>query len=409
METTETIETSTPGSQGKTKMTTMTTSGDQAIFRLEEQTAEWNGFKLWTLTFDLPGEKVNKLSRKVMETFNGTLRELENLANQDRIEALVLLSGKSGNFIAGADIEMLQAAKSAAEAEELSRMGQKLMERWEDLPFPTVAAINGTALGGGLEFALSCSAIVMSNDPAAKIGLPEVNLGLIPGMGGCVRLPRKAGLATALDMILTGKTLSGDRALRAGVIEACLPKENFTKSALFWVKNNYSALKSGKRLAMEPKLGGMGGPIGAMMEKTPMGRSVIFKKARAGVIEKTKNKYPAPLEALDVIQSTGGAYGPKIRGKARDAAMIREAQGFGKVAATDVSRNLIRLFFLTEGVKKSKGLPAGISAEPKAIKSGAGCRGHGRGHRPALCGQGDPDPDEGSEHQRTDPGSSGGI
>lgn len=343
---------------------------EKSAFQLEDRSARW-GAKLWTLTFDLPGEKVNKLSRAVMAEFQELLPRLEALGKEGAIEALVLRSGKTGNFIAGADIEMIQATKSAEEAEALSLTGHQQASRWEDLPFPTVAAINGSALGGGCELALACRAIVISDDPSARIGLPEVLLGLIPGMGGCVRLPQKVGLATALDMILTGKTLNGDRAFRAGLAEAWLPAPDFDDSALRWVKANLPALKAGKRLAREPKLGGTGGVAGAMLEKTPFGRAVIFKKAREGVMEKSRGHYPAPLEAIRVIQENALGYGDRARGKDRDRAVAREAKGFGRVAATDVSRNLIRLFFLTEGVKKSKGLPAGSAAAPSQVRAGA--------------------------------------
>ena len=353
---------------------------EQTAFRLEDQSARL-GIKLWTLTFDLPGEKVNKLDLRVMKEMEALIVDLEKLGSENKIDVLVLLSGKTGNFIAGADIKMFQAAKTVKDAEAISREGQQMADRWEDLPFPTVVAINGTALGGGCELSLASSAIVMSNDSAARIGLPEVNLGIIPGMGGCIRLPRKVGVATALDLILTGKTLNGDRAYRAGLAEACLPKENFVEAALQWTKINIVALKAKDRIAKEPKFGGVGGPAGLLLEKTPMGRSYIIKKAREGVLAKTKGKYPSAIEALDVIHETGGAYGEKIRGKAREKAMIREAEGFAKMALTDVSKNLVRLFFITEGVKRSKGIPAGSQATAKSVRSaavlGAGTMGGG--------------------------------
>ena len=347
----------------------------------EATVARSTGSRLWILTFDLQGEKVNKLSQKVMNEFESLLGKLEALGKEGQIDALVLVSGKAGNFIAGADIEMIQSTKTAQEAQELSRAGQKLMDRWEDLPFPTVAAIQGAALGGGCEFALASSAIVMANDPAARIGLPEVQLGLIPGMGGTIRLPRKVGLATALDLILTGKTLTGLRAYQQGLAEACLPKENFEESVLRWTLKSLADLKSGKRLAKEPKLAGIAGVTG-LIEKSPL-KALIFKKAREGVLSKTKGHYPSPLEAIDVIQSTGGGYDHRVRGAQRDAAMTREAQGFGRVAVTDVSKSLIRLFFLTEAVKKSKGLSADLSAKVKerpvheAAVLGAGVMGGG--------------------------------
>lgn len=344
--------------------------------------AESGRARIWTLTFDLPGEKVNKLSRKVMADFAQVLTELEKMGREEKsIDALVLRSGKPGNFIAGADIEMIQDAKTASEAEALSTQGHELSNRWEDLPFPTVAAVNGTALGGGCELALASSAIVMSDDPGAKIGLPEVLLGLIPGMGGCMRLPQKVGLATALDLILTGKTLSGERAYRAGIVEAFLPSQDFETNVYRWVRTNLAALKAGRRIAKEPKLGGMGGMAGSLMEKTPMGRSVILRKAKEQVLSKSRGQYPAPLTAIDVMKSAGVEYGEKLRGKPRSKALAREAQGFGSVASTDVSKNLIRLFFLTEGIKKSNGLPEGAMVRGMSVAHagvlGAGVMGGG--------------------------------
>jgi 3-hydroxyacyl-CoA dehydrogenase/enoyl-CoA hydratase/3-hydroxybutyryl-CoA epimerase len=350
-------------------------------FQLEDQSARCAGTKIWTLTFDMQGEKVNKLSKKIAAEVDALLPQLESLGAEGKVDALILLSGKPGNFIAGADIDMIRAAKSSQEAEELSREGQKLMNRWEDLPFPTVAGVHGAALGGGFEFALACSAIVMSDHSSAKVGLPEVLLGLIPGSGGTIRLPRKAGLATSLDMILTGKNLSGDKALKLGLIEGYLPKENFEESIIRWTQAQLPALKSKKRIGKEPKLGGVGGVAGALLEKNKFMRSFIFKKAREGVLSKTHGHYPSPLAAIDVIQATGGGYGGRLRGKARDQALSKEAAAFGKLAATDVSKNLIRLFFLTEGVKKSQGLPAGRSVKENVVHTsgvlGAGVMGGG--------------------------------
>ena len=342
------------------------------IFKLTPPAPSSAGPKIWTLCFNLPGEKVNKLSRAVIIELESTVSELENLAKQNKIDLLFFVSGKPANFIAGADIDMIRAAKTASEAELLSATGQKLMNRWEDLPFPTVAAIDGPALGGGCEFALSCTAMVMSNNPSARIGLPEVMLGLIPGLGGCVRLPRKVGLASALDMILTSRALKGEQAVKLGLAEACLPKENFEDSALKWARANFDSLKKSVRLAREPKLAGMGGPVGTLMEKTPMGRAVMLNQARKGVLSKTKGHYPAPLKAIEVLSQTSGYFSPRVRGIKRDRCMAIEAKGFGECAGTEISKNLIRIFFLTESVKKSKGLPPGVEAKSKVVSHAAG-------------------------------------
>jgi 3-hydroxyacyl-CoA dehydrogenase/enoyl-CoA hydratase/3-hydroxybutyryl-CoA epimerase len=355
-------------------------SGGKA-FQLEDLGRD-AGYKLFSITFDIPGEKVNKFSAAVITEFESVIEELERRGKAGEIEALVFRSGKPGNFIAGADINMIQAAKTAEEAYTLSRKGQRLLDRWEDLPFPTIVAINGTTMGGGCELSLASSAIIMSNDPAARIGLPEVNIGVIPGMGGCVRLPRKVGLAGALDLILTGKTLTGDRAVKAGLAEAALAKENFDEGVKVWVKQNLERLKAGERIAKEPKLAGTGGMMGSVLEKTPFGRAFILKKARSGVISKTRGHYPAPLEAIQVLSDNGAHYAGekvKIRGNDRDQQMDREARGFGKMAATSISKNLIRLFFLTESVKKSKGVAGDVKVEKVSAAAvlGAGVMGGG--------------------------------
>jgi 3-hydroxyacyl-CoA dehydrogenase/enoyl-CoA hydratase/3-hydroxybutyryl-CoA epimerase len=335
--------------------------------------------KIATLYFDLQGEKVNKFNREVMAEFESLLATLKSKSSQ--IEALVLFSKKPGNFIAGADITLFQHAKDAVAATELSRAGQKLLDAWEDLPFPRIVGINGSCMGGGCELSLASSAIVLSNDPAARIGLPETLLGVIPGMGGCVRMPWKVGIATALELILAGKTLSGEKAAKAGLADACLPKENFEANCMAWVKQNLEKLKRGERIAKEPKLGGMGGSVGGLLESA-LFKSIVFSKARDGVMSKTKGQYPAPLEAIRVIQKTGTHFGANWRGEARDRAMKIEAEAFGQMADTAVSKSLISLFFLTEGVKKATGLAPGVASVPtKKIQSaavlGAGVMGGG--------------------------------
>ena len=330
--------------------------------------------------FDLQNEKVNKFNREVMSEFKVLIEELKKRTD---FEAIILFSKKPGNFIAGADIQLIQSAKTAAEATELAQIGQNLINEWEDLPMPTVVAINGSCMGGGCELSLASSAIVMSNDPAARIGLPETLLGFVPGMGGCVRMPWKVGIAQAFDLILSGKTLTGEKAYKAGLADACLQKENFEDSVHTWVMTNLSKLKRRERIAKEPKLGGMGGKMGAMLESAPL-RGIVFKKAREGVLAKTKGKYPAPMEAIRVICEIGTHYQANFRGKKREDALKIEAQAFGQLAVTDVSKACVQLFFLTEGIKKANGLTEGKTAETKKIASaavlGAGVMGGGIAH-----------------------------
>lgn len=344
-------------------------SQDAPAFRLSRSEIE-TGLKLWVLSFDLPGEKVNKLNEKVMRELPSVLTELERLGQNQSIDALILSSPKRGNFLAGADIELIQAVKTPKDAEDLCMRGHELFNRWEDLPFPTIAAIQGACLGGGCEWALASSAIVMSSDSAAKIGLPEVLLGIFPGLGGTLRLPVRLGIAGALDLILTGKSLSGERAYKAGLADACLSKEGFELQVALWIKKNIKALRGRGWLSREPKLGGMGGIVGRALEKTAIGRRTIFKQARAGVLSKTMGHYPAPLEAIQVIRESGVRYRKRLSGPARASAQRREMLGFGRAATSDVSKNLIRIFFLTEGIKKASGLASGAEAKALPVRAG---------------------------------------
>lgn len=321
---------------------------------------------IW-IKFDLPGEKVNKLSRAVIEEFETLVTDLEK--KRSDIDLILLASGKEKQFIAGADIEMIRNCRTEQEAFDLSRKGQQLLDRWEDLPAIKISVIEGPAMGGGCEWSLACDAIIASTDSSTKIGLPETQLGIIPGMGGCVRLTRKIGLAGALDIILAGKALAAERAFRAGYVDAVLPPGHFQKAAKEWAVSNFTRLKKGERIAPMPKLGGSGGLIGKTLEGNFIGRRFILSQAQKFLLQKTKGNYPAPVEVISVLRELDLGFGPKLRGKARERAMIREAQGFAKCAITSVSKNLISLFFATEAVKKSRGVE-GSAESYQVIRAG---------------------------------------
>src|SRR6478672_796951 len=169
---------------------------------------------LGVLTFDRPGEKVNTFSREVFEEF---AEVLVRLSREPRLRALLVRSGKPDTFIAGADVREF-VSLPADQIREGSGRGQALFEQLARLPVPTVAAINGACLGGGTELALACDYRLMSDSPKARIGLPEVKLGIFPAWGGCARLPRLVGLQKALDLILTGKQLDARRSRRIGLV-----------------------------------------------------------------------------------------------------------------------------------------------------------------------------------------------
>jgi 3-hydroxyacyl-CoA dehydrogenase / enoyl-CoA hydratase / 3-hydroxybutyryl-CoA epimerase len=290
------------------------------------------------VTLDKPGEPVNTLSISLIGEFEGVFLQIDD---DPLIKGMVLISGKPDNFVAGADIDQFLDFKVPADAERVSKLGQDLLNRLEKLRVPTVAAIHGVCRGGGLETALACSYRICTDHPKTTLALPEVQLGVIPGMGGTQRLPRRVGLQAALDMILTGRNIRAKRALQIGLVDEMVHPSILREVAI--QRANALAgktLRSGK--------GGSRGAVSVLLEHNPLGRSVVFKKARESVMEKTNGQYPAPLAALEAVQAgyTGGVK------KGLDA----EARLFGEMATTDVSRQLVFLFFASTALKKDKGV-----------------------------------------------------
>jgi 3-hydroxyacyl-CoA dehydrogenase / enoyl-CoA hydratase / 3-hydroxybutyryl-CoA epimerase len=312
---------------------------------------------LATLTLDVPGKKLNVFTREVIEEL---AQVTEQLAGRRDVEILVLLSGKDEGFIAGADIDMIAGLTDPAEAESSTRQGQAVFRAWEELPFPTVAAIRGTCVGGGLELALACTYRVMADRPQDRIGLPEIQLGIIPALGGSTRLPRLIGLPEALDIILAGKTIPPKKAYKLGLLDALLPEASFRAHVRDFALE-HKGKKRGKEALDVKKL---------LLSKNPMGRKVVFDKARSSVLERTGGHYPAPLRALDVIR-TGLEDG-------RDAGFAAEARAMGELAITTTAKNLIHVFGLTQEAKKWRGLDGGEPVEVhQAAVLGAGAMGGG--------------------------------
>ncbi len=300
------------------------------------------------VTFDLPGEPVNKLSNAVKVEFEALLIRLRDDAD---IKGVVLISGKPDSFIAGADIEEFTALTTQAEAERLSFEGQEMVSRVETLPKPVVAAIHGACLGGGLELALACHYRVATDHLKTQLGLPEVQLGLIPGAGGCQRLPRLVGVRAALDMILAGRSERAAKALRLGLVDELVPPSILRQVAV----------AAARRLVRDglPKRRARGGLAEIVMDRTPAGRRLIYRGARAQVVKKAGGHYPAPLAALEAVR-VGLEHGVA-------AGLAEEHHAFGRLAVSDVSRRLVQIFFATTALKKDDGIPPG-SAVPRQIR-----------------------------------------
>ncbi|HUJ71700.1 MAG TPA: enoyl-CoA hydratase-related protein, partial [Verrucomicrobiae bacterium] len=184
------------------------------------------------VVFDDPEAKVNLLNPQSVGRIDGILDEF----SQRKPKGVVFISGKPGIFIAGADINELEKIRDAARGEELSRAGHRILAKIEKLGVPTVAAIDGACLGGGCELALACRFRVATDNPKTQIGLPETQLGIIPGWGGTQRLPRLIGLHAALGIVVAGKTVNATRALKLGFVNAVVPAVALHATAVRFVK-----------------------------------------------------------------------------------------------------------------------------------------------------------------------------
>jgi 3-hydroxyacyl-CoA dehydrogenase/enoyl-CoA hydratase/3-hydroxybutyryl-CoA epimerase len=297
------------------------------------------------ITFDLPGSPVNMISTLVATEFGAVLDEAER---NPSVRAMVLISGKRDSFVAGADIEEFGRLTSQAEAEAMSRQAQAMMDRVEGLLKPIVAAIHGACLGGGYELALACDWRVATDHDKTQIGLPEVQLGVIPGAGGTQRLPRLIGVRAALDLILAGRSERASKALRLGMVDEVVPPSILRVTAI------RAAQRLADRGASERRSGG--GIAGALLDRTPIGRRLVYSRARQTALKKTGGHYPAPLAALDVVQA-GLEHG-------MPSGLREEHRRFGELAVGDVSRKLVQIFFATTALKKDDGVEGGVPASP---------------------------------------------
>lgn len=291
------------------------------------------------ITIDVPGEKMNTLKAEFVPQIQAVLAE----ARRDpQLAGLVLISGKSDNFVAGADITMIDRCQTAQEAEALAKQGQQVMAEIAALPFPVVAAIHGACLGGGLELALACNARICSLDDKTRLGLPEVQLGLLPGSGGTQRLPQLIGVAQALPLILSGRQLRARQALKLGVVDDAVPHAILLETAVARVhkgKISRRALPRRDRLL-----------------QAPLARTLLFTLAKRQTEHKTQGNYPAADRIIQVVR-TGLEQGS-------NAGHAAEARAFGQLAMTPESAALRSLFFASTAMKKE----AMADAEPRELK-----------------------------------------
>ena len=251
----------------------------------------------------------------------------------------MIRSAKASGFIAGADIKEFQAFDEKGVVADAIRRGQQVFQRLAELPIPTVAAIHGFCMGGGTEIALACRYRVASSDPSTRIGLPEVKLGIYPGWGGSVRLPRLVGAPAAFDMMLTGRTLSASAARGIGLVDKVVEPALLVDAAASL------ALKGTQRPFKQRFMGWATNTFPARKLLAPMLAKQVARKAR-------KEHYPAPYSLINTWARTGGGV---------QAGLAAERKSVVKLASTPTARNLIRVFFLQERLKAQGGKDHGIT------------------------------------------------
>ena len=285
-----------------------------------------------TLIFDMPNSRTNVFTAEVLTELEKCFDDLEK---NGELKALFIESAKEKIFIAGADINSIKKAKSEEEIRAFVKQGQLLFNKLSSLPFTTIALIDGACLGGGLELALACDYRIATNHQHTRIGLPEVNLGIIPGFGGTQRLPKLVGFSKALELMVAGKQLKGDKALKLGVVDASVPRGYLAFKKEEYISDILAGTLSAK---IVPKRRGI-----LWYEKVLPLRLLIAYVAKRAVLKKTKGHYPAPSALIEVMKRSFG--------KSLNDGLRIERNIITKLALSDISKNLIELFLISERLK----------------------------------------------------------
>ena len=277
------------------------------------------------LSFDRAGESVNTFAQDVLLELDSLLERLA----LDPPKGVVLRSAKAKGFIAGADIREFAEFDRKGTIGDSIRRGQQVFQRLAELPCPTVAAIHGFCMGGGTEIALACDYRVASNDASTRIGLPEVKLGIYPGWGGSVRLPRLVGAPAAMDVMLTGRNLSASSARAMGVVDKVVAPAVLVDEAA------RLALSGRQRPFKQRLMGWLTNTWPVRQALAPMLVKQVARKAR-------KDHYPAPYALIETWRRSGGGIQSRLAAERRSVV---------KLAGTPTARNLTRVFFLMERLK----------------------------------------------------------
>ncbi len=326
-------------------------------------THSWDAAGILSIVFDRPGERVNLLTPEILQELSRLLRQARGHPD---LRGVLFKSSKPGMFIAGMDVERIAAVRDSREGAEAARFGQSVFQQLADLERPSVCAIGGTCLGGGTELALACAFRVAADAPEVRIGLPEVKLGIIPGFGGTQRLPRLVGLAGALDLILTGRSLDARAAKKVGLVDEVVPAAYLEREGAGLLARAIAEgwPRAGVVSRSRPWTGQALEGIG------PLRRAVLGQARRRAAAKADPRDYPAPSKAIEAIESAFAL--PPAAGLDHEARLV------GELIANATTKNLIWLFRTQAALKSRRAL---AQAAPRRIRRiaviGAGIMGGG--------------------------------
>ena len=335
------------------------------LYQSETISIQWLKKGIAELVFNSSGP-INKLDTHTVASLDEAVAVLEQ---QSDLQGVILRSDKPA-FIVGADIKEFLSLFEASKETLSDWLGyaNSIFNRLEDLPVPTISAINGYALGGGCECVLATDFRIAS--PDARIGLPETKLGIMPGFGGSVRLPRLIGLDSALEIITAGKDVSGPQALKLGLVDAVVETEKLPQAALQIIEQAISGALDWRQVR-QPKL--------EPLKLSALEQAMSFNVAKGMVYQVAGKHYPAPMSAVNTIEKAANC--------TREEALKHETAAFVPLAHSDVARALVSVFLNDQSVKStSKKIAGSATAPTQAAVLGAGIMGGGIAYQSASKG-----------------------
>ncbi|ETT06748.1 fatty acid oxidation complex subunit alpha FadB [Providencia alcalifaciens] len=335
------------------------------LYQSETISIQWLKKGIAELVFNSSGP-INKLDTHTVASLDEAVAILEQ---QSDLQGVILRSDKPA-FIVGADIKEFLSLFEASKETLSDWLGyaNSIFNRLEDLPVPTISAINGYALGGGCECVLATDFRIAS--PDARIGLPETKLGIMPGFGGSVRLPRLIGLDSALEIITAGKDVSGPQALKLGLVDAVVETEKLPQAALQIIEQAISGALDWRQVR-QPKL--------EPLKLSALEQAMSFNVAKGMVYQVAGKHYPAPMSAVNTIEKAANC--------TREEALKHETAAFVPLAHSDVARALVSVVLNDQSVKStSKKIAGSATAPTQAAVLGAGIMGGGIAYQSASKG-----------------------